>query len=208
MDFVSDGMAYGPRFRCLNVVDDYHFQSPNIRMFGRASAPQCGHLGISFSSRPPCLVDDGEKVIRRPGVIGTSIDALEPVDGSVAFRDASGVKTCFLELAVDVTGEHKSTALHRRRPCAKNAKIAVGRGYAIEREAVSIKSPAQARMARKASWIGDVFQRKSMLAQYRVGPPETLRPPKIRLAGIHAHASARSDYHPIRIPNPIGCLPD
>ncbi|RQX78614.1 transposase, partial [Burkholderia anthina] len=23
MDFVSDGLAYGRRFRCLNVVDDY-----------------------------------------------------------------------------------------------------------------------------------------------------------------------------------------
>ncbi len=23
MDFVSDGLAYGWRFRCLNVVDDY-----------------------------------------------------------------------------------------------------------------------------------------------------------------------------------------
>ena len=154
------------------------------------------------------FVDDRHEVVSRPRLVDTSLDALKPADGAVAFHNVLFIESCLLELTVDVAGEHESAVLHRRRPPEQNAKAGMRTGRAIEREAVTIESPAQTRIARKACGVGDVLKRKSIVAQRRVCTLEAFRSPEVGQPGIHPHAGARSDEKAIRIANPRGRLSD
>ncbi len=102
------------------------------------------HLAFEQTGR---LVDDGHEIVCRPGLIGTSLDALKPVDGSMAFHNAFCIKSSLLELTVDVAGEDESAVFHCRRPPKQNVEARMRHGCAIEREPVPIKPPAQARIA-------------------------------------------------------------
>lgn len=126
-------------------------------------------------------------------VSGTSLDALKPVDGSMAFHNAFCIKSSLLEPTVDVAGEDESAVLHCRRPPEQNSKAGMRNGRAIEREAVTIESPVQARIARQPRGVGDVHERISMMAQRRVCTPEAFRSAEVGQPGIHHHAGARSD---------------
>lgn len=121
------------------------------------------------------FVDDRHEVVSRPRLIDASLDALKPVDGAVAFHNVLFIESCLLELTVDVAGERESAVLHCRRPPEQNVEARMRHGRAIEREAVTIESPAQARIARKARGVGDVLERKSIVAQCRVCTPEPFR---------------------------------
>jgi hypothetical protein len=126
------------------------------------------------------FVDYRREFVSRPSFVGTSLEALEPMDGSMAFHDALRIKPCFLKLPVNVARKYEGTVFHCRRPSQKDAEAGMGHGCAIKREAVPIESPAQARVRRKAGRVGNVLEGESMMAQRRIRMPETLLSTEIR----------------------------
>ncbi len=82
------------------------------------------------------FIDDGNEVRRRPDIRGAAIDALQPVDRAMTFRDALVRKTRALKLAIDIAGEHERAVLHvrdahcssmRKPPCDRVARYIASR---------------------------------------------------------------------------------
>jgi hypothetical protein len=103
-----------------------HPQSPNIRMFGRAIPRQRGQSGNSERQQALLLVKLGLEVVGGPDAVMAAVEALQVMDRAVALGDALFGKTGFLELAVDVAGEHEGALRQALADSAQDRKPSCG----------------------------------------------------------------------------------
>src|SRR5690606_26523409 len=71
-------------------------------------------------------------------------------------------------------------------------------GVAVEREPVSVEAPGQRGIPLEPPRLCEFLEAEPQLAVGRIGPPEPLRPPKVRQPRIHPHPRARRDEDPPR----------
>jgi hypothetical protein len=151
-------------------------------MFGRAIFRQRGQSGKSPVSRHSFFVDLGLEVVGGPDAVAVSATAsaaLQVMDGAVAFADAMVGKTRFLELPVDIAGEHETAMRQPFADPAQDGKARVGNGPPVELQAMPVEAPGEAGLALEGGRIGNLLEGDARATERRVGAPETLRAAKI-----------------------------
>ncbi len=117
-----------------------HSQSPNIKMFGRAIAPQSGQFGNADFAR---IVAHRHPSVPRlttkwPGHIDACIEDNESSRGLP--RLICG-KASLLKLPIDVARENETAERSLRAPAPKNVKAGMRNSVAIQIQPMAKKSP-------------------------------------------------------------------
>ena len=109
---------------------------------GQTSATRAGGQGIEGVKG--FLVHFDPQVRReRPNLLSALIHALEVQEGAMAFGDRILGETGSLKMSVDVGGEDKGGQVLFADPFEQKGESAVGVGFAIKIEPVSVKAPSQ-----------------------------------------------------------------
>ena len=123
------------------------------------------------------------------------------VDRAVDFANAGRIETRFGELTIDIAGKDEGAMRQARCPAAQDVETLMRHGASVERQAMSIEAPAEARIAPECVGAGGFLEVDTRLGQRRVGPPEAFAPAKVGQPGIDAHASASGNQQAIGIGN-------
>lgn len=115
------------------------------------------------------------------------------MQGAMAFVDGFRIKPCFLELSIHIACEDARSVGHTLGPALEQGKPCMRDHLAIKHQAMAIKPPSPLGCTPKRVRAGNVLEAHLRLAQCRVCLPKTVLAPKVRQAGIHAHACTSSN---------------
>ena len=155
------------------------------------------------SQQAAFLVDLGNEVVRRPDGVVATTETLQVMDRPVAFADLCFGKAGFLELAVDVTGEHESAVFQVLADPTQNLESLVRNGVPVEVQSVPVETPGQAWTGDKGRGIGDLLESDARPTKSRVGAPEALPATKIGQTGIHPDAGTSGDEQSVSLPDEV-----
>jgi hypothetical protein len=150
------------------------------------------------------LVNHKNHVICGPGTLRAFVDALQPVNRSVAFCDAVLIESSFLEMSIYVAREYEPTTRHLSRPTAQDVETTVRLSAAIQVQPMSVEGPRKRRVAPKTLRRRDFLEADSGSSQCWVRTPEAIRTSKIWQSGVNTHTGTRSDEQAVSITQPLG----
>ena len=135
-------------------------------------------------------VDFGHESVGGPDGRGAGVHALQVVDGAVAFVNEAWVKPRFLELAVDVAGEHRMAQRHVLPPALEHSKARMWLRLAVEFESMTVKAPCPLRPVAKRRGAGNGVKVHLLATERRIGLPEAIRAPEVGQSRIDPHSGA------------------
>lgn len=133
---------------------------------------------------------------------------LKVMNRAVDFADLLRREAGFLEMAVDVAGEGPDAVRHVFGQRAEQAESGVRRGLSVERQAMAVEAPGEARVGFKGGRVGDRLEGDSGPAEGGIDGPEAARPAKVGQTGVDAHAGAGGDQQAVGLIQPFGRLGD
>jgi hypothetical protein len=153
-------------------------------------------------------VDHRIECRRFPGQLRAWFHALQVMDRPMALIDTQRIKSCLLELPIDVTREDKTAALHGRTPFPKQREACMGHRFAVKRQSVPVEAPCAAWIGVEGRWRGDVHEPDTVARKRWIGFPESGVSTKVRKARIDTDTRAGGDDQGIGLRNQGGRLLD
>lgn len=112
-------------------------------------------------------------------------------------------KSSFLELPIDIAGEHERTERSALTPPAEDLETAVRDRGPVEVHAVAEEAPRQRRISSEPVRSRHFGERTP--AERRVRLPKPFRPAEVGQTGIHPHARAGPDQQGVGSSDGVGC---
>ena len=116
------------------------------------------------------------------------------MNGTMAFMDVRVLHSRLLEMPVNIAGVDIQAMGLGVSPTSEYVKTGMWQGIAVQPQSMAIEAPGELRVAAKSRRVGDFIKGYGLLAQGRIGFPETFTAAKIRQTRIYTHART-SRYH-------------
>ena len=169
---------------------------------GHATAVRAA--GRRIAQQALLLVHVRLEIICGPDGRSAALEALQVVDGAMAFVDGRWIEPGFLELPVHVAGEDAAAVVHAGPPAAQDLEARMRLRRAVQLQAMAVEAPGPRRMVVEGVRAGDAGEVDPLPGQCRVGVPEPGGAPEVRQARIHAHACARCNDQRIGLQQQLG----
>src|SRR4051812_40413275 len=98
----------------------------------------------------------------------------------MAFVDAAWIKTCLLEMTIDIAGEHAVAVRHALTPAPEKLEPGVRYGFPVERQPMTVETPRLLQVRLKGRGRGDTVEIDVGGPQRRIGFPESFRTAEVR----------------------------
>ncbi len=121
---------------------------------------------------------------------------IEPCTSTTPLLGEAG----FLELTVDIAGDHEVVEAEALDPGEQQAEAEVRYGGPIEIGAVAVKAPAEGRVPLEVGGIGGAYEIDAEPPVHRIGGPEPLIAAEIGESGINPHPRPGGDDQRPRLP--------
>lgn len=121
------------------------------------------------------------------------------MNGAVHLAEVLRIKTCLLELPIDIAGKNETALRHPRRHSMQHGKPGMRNRLPVKRQPMPVKPPGKMRITAEVVGAGDFLERNSDTAKGRISTPETLRATEIRQPGSHAHAGSGRNQQAISL---------
>jgi len=174
------------RFCCAAPIDPTPVAEHQHIRACQATAVRAGGWRVAQSALE--LIHIRLKAIGKPDVFAAKLEALQVVEGTVAFVDVCLVKARLLKLAIHIAGEDAEPIKHLGAPALQEFVAEMRHRLAVQRQAVAIEPPRTLGRRAKCRGRRDVVEVDLRVPQSRIGSPESVLAAKVRQPGVDAHA--------------------
>lgn len=172
----------------------------NISTLGRARPPHCGQIGIAFNNKHCSRSTSG---MSYPPTKPLHNRAQGIADGELS-RDTLASRTrqslFFLELPVDIAGEHGATQRHVFTPSIQYPESDMRLRFTIQLEAMPVKTPCSLRLGAEGFGAGNAVEINLLPPKRWVRLPKSVFASKVRAAQSRRlfPRLRQSEHRPVR----------